>query len=491
MQYPGFVGGNYVAQSPLAAAQQVINFYPELTAAPSRSPGAYYPTPGMSTLIQFPFANEIGRAAFTVNGRTWFVMGGGVYEIFANPSAVQRGAVPYDNLQAQIAYNGSIGNQLCIASGGQLTYLDLATNVMIAVSGVTFTNPIQVGAIDGFLVALDVGQNRLYVSPLNDAGAVWDPTQFIQRTTQPDMWRALAIVPPNIWAIGELTGDVLFDAGTSPFPLAPRPGITFRYGTHAPFSVATIGDSVLWLATDKDGAGVVVQTVGYSPTPISDKALEFEIATWQREFGIDDAEAFVYKENGHQYYVLQFPSVPATRVYDTSTRLWHKRGTWNYSTGSYDLWAPRVCTSAFGKHLVAMNVATSSSGFIAEMSTNIFTEYTGNVIRRVIIPPPLWSDSRSKRLFIRRLELILEPGTATISGIPQVMLRTSRDTKTWSNERRCGAGAMGEYGTRVFWLQNGSSTMLFQPEFVFSDYVPWRVIGAEFDGSGVMSGAGS
>lgn len=485
MDYPGFIGGHFVAQSSLAASRQVINFYPEQTNTQSRSVGAFYPTPGMLSLIQFPYGDAIGRAAFSMSGRVWFIMGGGVYEIFANPKAVKMGTVPYANNQlAQITTNQLVN---CIASGGILTYLDLTSGAMTAVSGVTFTNVNKVGMIDGFFVALDEGQNRIYVSPLFDSAGVWDPTQFIRRTTQPDPWRALCVIPPNIWAIGELTGDILFDAGTSPFPLAPRPGITYRYGTKAPNSVASFGDSVFWLANDKDGNGVVVQTVGYTPTPISDKALEYEIAQWERAGLTSDAEAFTYKENGSAFYVLTFPSVPTTRAYNISARLWDKRGRWNQGTGSYDAWAPRVHTVGFGKHLVASSSPTFSSGFISELSTDIPVESDGHFIRRVLVPPPIWSSSGGKRMFIRRLQLLVESGASTLQGTPRVMLRTSHDTKTWSNERLCSIGGQGEFQKLAFWLQNGASTMLFQPEFVFSDAYPWRVIGAEIDVTGQRS----
>lgn len=483
MEYPNFVVGNYRSQSKLEANHVVMNFYPEKLGAPGRWPAAYYPTPGQTTVRTV--ADVVGRGAFTIDGRTHLVIGPGVYEYFVATTATKRGNVPSDSRPASMAYNGTAGNQICIASGGALTYLDLATNMLTAVTGVTFTNVIQVGMVDTFFVALDVGQNRLYVSDASDTSAVWDPTQFIQRTTQPDKWQAIAVIPPDIWCIGELTGDVLYDRGSSPFPLAPRPGITFRYGTSAPASVASIGNSVLWLAKDKDGIGVVVQTVGYQPQPISDKSLETAISTYARMASIDNAEGLTYEEDGHQFYVLHFPSVPATHVYDLSTQVWHSRGKWNAPINSYDLWPARVHTLAFGKHIVLDH----ATGNINEMSVTMGSEADGSAIVRELIPPPLWSKSGNSRMFVPRFELMLEPGLGLVTGQggnPLVMLRTTTNMKTWSNQRTCSAGSMGNYNARTFWLQNGSSTMLWAPRLTFSDPIPWRVLGAEVDVTGSL-----
>jgi hypothetical protein len=483
--YQNFLGGSYVSQSPLADCERTVNWYPErVDTAGRRNALALYPTPGQVT---YTTTADVGaRGALTMASRTHMVMGGGVYEVFNTNSATKRGTVLQDNNLASITYNGSAGNRLCIASGGTLYYLNLSTNAVAATTGVT--SALQVGMIDGFFVAFDSTTNRIYVSPLNDTTGTWDPTQFAQRSTQPDPWQAMIVVPPDIWLIGEQTGDVWYDAGTSPFPLAPRTGITFRYGTPAPFSVAAIGSSVLWLAKDANGAGTVVQTRGYSPQPISTKALETALSNYQRTSTISDAEALVYEQEGHTFYVLKFPSANATWAYDTTTQLWHERGTWNAPMSRYDAWHPRVHTYAFGQHLVG----DSTSGAINTLDVTYGSEADGSAIRRLRIPPPLWVDTREGRMFISRFEPIFEPGLGTSSGqglAPKAMLRVSTDTKTWSNERTASVGATGKYQTRTTFLRNGSSTLVWVPELTVSDPIPWRLVGAEIEARGIRRAA--
>lgn len=481
MEYPNFLGGSYTSQSPIADLARTVNWYPERVEGPgARAPLALYPTPGQQTYTSV--SDLSGRGALTIASRTHMVMGGAVYEIFSPASATKRGSVVQDGNLASLSYNGSAGNRICIASGGTLYYLNLTTNVVSAVTGVT--TALQVGMIDGFFVAFDTTTNRIYVSPLNDTTGVWDPTQFAQRSTQPDPWKAMIVIPPDIWLIGESTGDVWYDAGTSPFPLAPRVGVTFRYGIVAPFSLAAINGIPIWLARDELGSGVVVQARGYSPQPVSNKAVEAALSSYARTSTITDAEALVYEQEGHTFYVLRFPSANKTWVYDPSlppALAWHERSTRNITTGQDDAWKVRVHTYAFGLHLVA----DPTTGNINVLDVTYGTEADGGPIRRLRIPPALFVDERKQRLFISRFEPIFEPGLGTNSGqglTPTAMLRTTKDGKTWSNERTASAGAMGNYSQRTYWLRNGSSTFVWAPELSVSDPIPWRLLGAEIEG---------
>lgn len=82
---------------------------------------------------------------------------------------------------------------------------------------------------------------------------------------------------------------------------------------------------------------------------------------------------------------------------------------------------------------------------------------------------------------------MIDSGIGLISGQgsnPQVMLRVSTDGQTWGNQRSCSAGKMGQYAREVAWQICGSSGRIWMPEIVVSDPVPWRLSGAELQGSG-------
>jgi len=59
---------------------------------------------------------------------------------------------------------------------------------------------------------------------------------------------------------------------------------------------------------------------GYVPTRISTHAVENTLVNQK----IDDAIAWTYQLEGHECYVISFPSLDLTWVYDISTTMWHK-----------------------------------------------------------------------------------------------------------------------------------------------------------------------
>ena len=95
-------------------------------------------------------------------------------------------------------------------------------------------------------------------------------------------------------------------------------------------------------------------------------------------------------------------------------------------------------------------------------------------------------------MFVSRFQLMREVwlGTATgAGGDPQVMLRSSTNAKTWSDVRTAAAGKQGAYGTEVVWTRLPSSTHLWVPEITVTDPIPWRLVGAEVDGRGLLAEA--
>ena len=154
---------------------------------------------------------------------------------------------------------------------------------------------------------------------------------------------------------------------------------------------------------------------------------------------------------------------------------------WDTATGSYGVWGPRNHAYAFGKHLVG----DRGTGMLCEMDTSFTSECNGDLIRRLRIPPPLWVNPQSRRMFVSRFQLLMEPGLGTVSGQgsdPQVLLRTSTNLKTWSSSQSVTAGVLGAYSTNVYWTRLASSTQMWVPEIVVTDPIPWRIVGALVDG---------
>ena len=489
MLYPGFVSGSYESQSPFADLEKTVNWYPE-PIEPNSVPwsSALYPCPGFTEYVTV--ANVNTRALFSMAGRVYAVIGNTVYQVFANNTAVAvtNPTVANNPSPAQIASNGDAGGELLIASGTNGYLLTISSNTLTTIANLA-GKCTMAGMIDGYFLAFDSSASKFFISGLND-GTTWDATQYAQRSIAPDPWKAMVVDGSRqIWLIGEQTGEVWYDAGTSPFPFAPVPGAVFGYGTPAPFSVKLAGSTMCWLSQTADGAGIVVGATGVTPQRISTYAVETAIASYARDFIITDAEAVVYSEAGHTFYCLSFPSANQTWVFDLTTGLWHQRGVRDDAAGDYDVWAPRNHCYGFGRHLIG----DRTTGKLCTMDTSMTAECDGTLMRRLRIPPPMFRAPGVRRMFVSRMELVLESGLGTSSGQgsdPQVMLRSSINAKTWSNERLAAAGAAGAYNAQVVWTRLPSSVKMWVPEITVTDPIPWRIMGAEIDGRGFFGQEG-
>jgi hypothetical protein len=107
----------------------------------------------------------------------------------------------------------------------------------------------------------------------------------------------------------------------------PDPGAVMHLGCMAPFSVVRLGNGVAWIGGDvRRGVRKAYHAVGYNPVAVSTPAVE---AQWAGYSMVSDAVAFTYADQGHELWIINFPTADATWAYDTSTGWWHQRGWWN------------------------------------------------------------------------------------------------------------------------------------------------------------------
>ena len=472
MRYQGFCGPSNPSQSILADCERSVNFFLErIEAGAAPFDLALYPTPG-----QFPWIRTTDvstRAIEEVSGRTFAVVGGGFWELFPlTQGATRRGAVSQDANPATISYNGKAGSQVFITSGNNGYLYDLAANTLTLV----LTDEATMGGFaSGRFLAFNAKTGRVRASNQND-GLTWDPSVWFARGQAPDPWLSMIVSEPEIWMIGDRTGEVWYDTGAYPQPFAPYPGAVFQFGTAAPFAATKVGDAITWLAKDKNDTGMIVAAKGYTPQVISNFAVAHALSGYQRTATLADAECLVYEQAGHRFAAYSFESAHATWVYDFTMGTWHERGTWNSVAGRWDAWSARVHGYAAGRHLVGCR----ATGVISILDA-IYGDDNGTPIRRLRIPPPV-AAKPPRRLTVDRFELFLEPGLAPAAGLgsdPVVMLRVSKNAKTWSSERTVKAGKQGQFDWSVVWNRLGSSDRLWVPEVSMTDPIPWRLLGAD------------
>ena len=307
----------------------------------------------------------------------------------------------------------------------------------------------------------------------------------------PDNLVALIVDHREVYLMGEQSSEVWNDVGAVPFPFQRIPGTSTQHGIAAPNSLARVGNSFAFVSRNNRGQAEIMQMSGYIPQRISTHAVENTLVNQV----INDAVAWTYQLEGHEIYVITFPSIGPnglTWAYDSTTNMWHK---WMYWTTVYERHRGNCC--AVFQNMVL--VGDYANGKIYMLDKTNFTD-DGNTIRRLRRAPHLVSDLQ--RQYFEELQIQFQPGVGTtglfinnptyssnptvitiapdqlltigpndtlIIGFnsqqntqqttnPQAMLRWSNDGgSTWSNEHWVSMGQLGKYKNRAIWRRLGWS----------------------------------
>ena len=307
-------------------------------------------------------------------------------------------------------------------------------------------------------------------------------TSFSSKDGSPDDLIALIVDHREVYLMGEASSEVWTDVGGVPFPFQRIPGTNTQHGIAAKFSLARFGDSFCYVSRNNRGQAQIMQMKGYVPTRISNHAVENSIANQY----VDDAIAWTYQLEGHECYVVSFPSLELTWAYDLASGMWHK---WLYTenNGTYTRHRGNCCAVFQGLVLVG----DYEDGSIYQIDKNNYTD-NGQHTRRLRRAPHLVSDFQ--RQYFDELQIQFQPGVgltgittplndAVVGADPQAMLRWSNDGgSTWSNEYWTSIGLIGKYKNRAIWRRLGMARdRVF--EVVVSDPINAVIISANLKGS--------
>lgn len=301
---------------------------------------------------------------------------------------------------------------------------------------------------------------------------------FSSKDGAPDNLVSLIVDHREVYLLGEVSSEVWVNSGLFPFAFQRIPGTSTQHGISAKFSVARLGNSFAYLSKNIRGDGQIMMMNGYTPTRISTHAVENSIEGAE----ISDARAWTYLIEGHEVYVISFPTLDLTWAYDIATQMWHK-WLWIDKQNVYHRHRGNCHT-----HFANMNlVGDWENGQIYMLDPNVYTD-DGGEIRRLRRAPHLVSDFQ--RQFFSELQILFQPGvglsgnivgstspTNAVAGVavaglaiagqnslstlganPQAMLRWSNDGgSTWSNEHWTSIGVQGAYKNRAIWRRLGQA----------------------------------
>ena len=507
------LGQAYVARSVNAADNRMINLFPEAVPEGGQTGGFLNRAPGLRLLATIGTGPIRGLWTHTTAGLDAYVVSGTkFYKINTNYTATLLGTI---NGSGPVSIADS-GTQIFIAAGADGYVYTESTNTFVKITDPDFAGATTVCYIDGYFAFNQPDSQIIWVTGIFDGTSI-NPLAFAAAESSPD--KVVAVVNNNreVWVFGSGTTEVWYDAATTPFPLAPIQGAYNEIGCVAPFSIAKLDNSLFWLGADPRGYGIVYRNQGYTGKRVSTNAVEYAI---QQYGDITDAVAYTYQQEGHAFYVLNFPTADKTWVYDVATGAWHERASW--SNGVFKRNRGQ-CQMNFNSETI---VGDYENGNLYVFDLDVYSD-NGEVqkwLRSWRPLPP--NENNLKRTAQHTLQLTCESGVGlngidpddpldwffsttngneiitntgdfllfsppTVQGVnPQVMLRWSDDGgHTWSNEHWISMGRIGEYGHRAIWRRLGMTTKLRDRIYEVSGTDPTKtvIVGAELFLSGTSS----
>lgn len=281
---------------------------------------------------------------------------------------------------------------------------------------------------------------------------ITDPLSFASKDGSPDDLVSIIVDRREVYLLGEMSSEVWINSGAVPFPFTRIPGTSTQQGIAAQYSMSRMGNSFAYVSKNNRGEAMVVRMNGYFPERISTHAVETTLVNQN----VSDARAWTYQLEGHEVYVVTFPSIGTnglTWAYDNTTGLWHK---WLYRNNMNEFERHRGNCCAFFNQQVL--VGDYENGKIYQLSRNFYTD-DGQPIRRIRRAPHITTDLQ--RQYFHELQIQFQPGVGLSTGQgedPQAMLRWSNDGgSTWSNEYWTTIGKQGKYQNRAIWRRLGWS----------------------------------
>lgn len=483
-------GGAYPARSIIASEQRQVNLFAEVS-PPGAILGAdgnpplqaeqgietLYPTPGLTTLAT-PTSSAARGLFWASTDVLFYCVGASLYSVSSAWALTLVGTIAFNTTPVSMADNGIT---MVLVDGTSAGYqVVLATMAFSAINGAptpagnaptiastavyAFYGADRVAAMDGYLLFNQPATANFYTT--YNGQVVFDATYIAAKNGFPDHLVAVVVLQRLMWLIGERTTEIWFDAGSQAFtvggnplfPFAIMSGPFLQHGCSAKYSIAQMGESIYWLSQDQTGGAILLRTQGYLAQRISTHAIE---TMWASYPTTADAVAFVFQQNGHSFYQINFPTADRSWRYDDATHEWHEVA-WTDGNGVFHQHRASCAAYAYGK-VVAGDFQT---GVLYQIDPANFTDAGAPIVRRRDFPHIVNDGDRvTYQSLILDMSVGNSVGTVDPPGnfpaltgdtSPQVLLSWSDDRgRTFSNPIKGSAGATGEYLTSMQYQRLG------------------------------------
>lgn len=421
---------------------------------PPVPPPVTWPLPSAITNLPARGSWELqgGQQAIWVFGSGVFLMNVATASSAYTPATfnmIRVGTLATSTGQVGIRDNGA-GGTVCIVDGKNGYFYTIATQTFTKITDPDFLGSDVIAFIDGWWIFNQPGTQTFYV-PNSTYSTTFNASNFALTDAATDNLITLMESKEELWLLCEKHTEIWYDAGGQFFPFQRLVSTMLQVGCSAKFSVARFSaggeDGLIWFGRSDRGENVIVRTQGFAVVVVSTPAVSDEIATYAF---VADAIGYTYQEDGHEFYMLTFPSADKTWCFDGTTNLWHKRASYDPYSNSFH----RHRSNCFLNFQNQRLVGDYQNGSVYQLTRAAYTD-AGWPLLAMRRTPHIWDGGARDRVFYSYLQIEFAPGVGNQSGTgfdPQVNLRISRDGgQTWGQRLARGLGKVGEYLNRVIW----------------------------------------
>ena len=453
--------------------QRLVNMYPHVITpsggeAPIKSTEGkkqilLYTTPGLTAFADSGLTN--GRALYQLNGVLYGVFEQNLYSCNTSGTLTLLGSL--NTTTGLVKMVGGPEN-ICIVDGTNGYSYTPDTNTFAVITDTNFPDTCtSIWYMQGYFIASVPDSQLFQISAINDC-TTWSVSglaQVASKTGYADNIVTPCVLNEQLWLLGEETTEVWYNSGAALFPFEQISGAFSEYGIAAKYSVSLCKNTLIWLAKSKSGSLEFVIANQLIPTSITTKALSYQLSTYTT---VSDAESFNYQDEGHNFYVVTFPTADKTWVYDVDQNLWHERS--SYYSAANHRWLPRQYAFFNNKHYVV----PFNDGTILELDRDTYTE-VGNPIYRIVQSFPLYQSEN--RVAITKLMLDVEKNCGVNGGTEQISLEVSRDGGyNFEDPISLAASRYHDYTSKVMWRNLGMArSWVFR--FTTHDPIKWIFLG--------------
>jgi len=374
---------------------------------------AYAPGTNYKALITIPGAETIYTNTQGENTRALFENTDNLFAIFGNE------LVSFDNALNPLSVgtiNTSIGTvRIADNNSQQIMFVDnvdgwvydfstvTPTFTQITDTGFTSYNaPRDVDFLDGHMIVGFNSSNRWSISALNDATS-WPAlnTAFLTSAGN-ERIEGIRVINRRIFIFGRTVTERWYNSGAaSSFPFVRDDNLILQYGCVATGSIAkgslTNGESVLaWLAQNETGSPSIRITEGGASQPISTPNIDYKL---QFLTNLENAFGYMFRIDGHSFYLINFIDDKLTLVYDFDSKVWHEQEMMNEDPYF------SCCHAYFqNKHILGHHDAPK----LSELNSDFVTNPDENI--KCIRETSIFSLPSNERVLLDRVQVEMRQG---------------------------------------------------------------------------------